>query len=60
MSVRKLKYCADNEWRELRTANILNFQRTIKEAYDLNSRGDRNYPWLPEGWGKTVETTTAK
>jgi hypothetical protein len=39
---------------------VLNFQRKIKEAFEPNSLGDRNYPWLPEGWGKTVETTTAK
>jgi hypothetical protein len=38
---------------------VLNFQRKIKEAFDPNSLGDRNYPWLPEGWGETpsaVET----
>jgi hypothetical protein len=39
---------------------VLNFQRKIKEAFDPNSLGDRNYPWLPEGWGKEVETTTTK
>lgn len=33
---------------------VLNFQRKIKEAFDPNSLGDRNYPWLPEGWGKTA------
>ena len=31
---------------------MFNFQRKIKQAYDPNSLGDRNYPWLPEGWGK--------
>ena len=31
---------------------VMNFQRKIKEAFDPNSLGDRNYPWLPEGWGK--------
>lgn len=30
---------------------VLNFQRKIKEAFDPNGLGDRNYPWLPEGWG---------
>ena len=31
---------------------VLNFQRKIKEAFDPNALGDRNYPWLPEGWGE--------
>jgi hypothetical protein len=31
---------------------VFNFQRKIKEAFDPNALGDRNYPWLPENWGK--------
>jgi hypothetical protein len=31
---------------------VFEFQRKIKEAFDPNGLGDRNYPWLPEGWGK--------
>ncbi len=34
---------------------IFNFQRKIKEVFDPNSLGDRNYPWLPEGWGQAHE-----
>ena len=33
---------------------VFNFNRQIKQAYDPNSLGDRNYPWLPEGWGKAA------
>jgi hypothetical protein len=39
---------------------VLDFQRKIKEAFDPNGLGDRNYPWLPEGWGKEAKTTTPK
>ncbi|MBK8595370.1 MAG: FAD-binding oxidoreductase [Holophagales bacterium] len=40
---------------------VLNFQRKIKEAFDPNGLGDRNYPWLPEGWGqqKTIAAGSA-
>jgi hypothetical protein len=38
---------------------VLNFQRKIKEEFDPNSLGDRNYPWLPEGWGMSSAATTA-
>ena len=38
---------------------IFNFQRKIKEAFDPNNLGDRNYPWLPEGWGQTAKTAEA-
>jgi len=31
---------------------VLHFQRKIKEAFDPNSLGDRNYPWLPKGMGQ--------
>jgi hypothetical protein len=30
---------------------VYHFQRKIKEALDPNKVGDRNYLWLPEGWG---------
>jgi hypothetical protein len=33
---------------------VFDFQRKIKEAFDPNGLGDRNYPWLPEGWGKSA------
>ncbi|MGA3128132.1 MAG: FAD-binding oxidoreductase [Candidatus Korobacteraceae bacterium] len=36
---------------------ILDFQRKIKEAFDPNDLGDRNYPWLPEGWGQKAHAT---
>ncbi len=36
---------------------VFNFNRKIKEAYDPNSLGDRNYPWLPEGWGQKAKET---
>jgi hypothetical protein len=36
---------------------IFNFQRKIKAAFDPNSLGDRNYPWLPEGWGQAGTKT---
>jgi hypothetical protein len=39
---------------------VLDFQRKIKDTFDPNSLGDRNYPWLPEGWGQTPGTTAAK
>jgi glycolate oxidase len=29
---------------------VIKFQSKIKEAFDPNSLGDRNYPTLPEGW----------
>jgi len=29
---------------------VIRFQGKIKEAFDPNSLGDRNYPTLPEGW----------
>jgi hypothetical protein len=35
---------------------VLDFQRKIKEAFDPNYLGDRNYQWLPEGWGQTKNT----
>lgn len=31
---------------------VYHFQRKIKEALDPNQVGDRNYLWLPDGWGK--------
>ncbi len=31
---------------------VLKFQTKIKEAFDPNALGDRNYQWLPEGWGQ--------
>jgi len=31
---------------------VLNFQTKIKEAFDPNSLGDRNYQFLPPGWGE--------
>jgi len=31
---------------------VLDFQRKIKEAFDPNGLGDRNYQWLPEKWGR--------
>ena len=31
---------------------VLDFQRKIKDAFDPNYLGDRNYQWLPEGWGQ--------
>ena len=39
---------------------VLDFQRKIKETFDPNSLGDRNYQWLPEGWGEAPGTTAAK
>jgi hypothetical protein len=39
---------------------VLDFQRRFKDAVDPNYLGDRNYQWLPEGWGQTLETTQAK
>ncbi len=39
---------------------VLNFQRKIKEALDPNGLGDRNYPWIPEGWGKEKPIVTAE
>jgi hypothetical protein len=33
---------------------VFDFQRKIKETFDPNGLGDRNYPWLPEGWGKSA------
>jgi len=30
----------------------LDFQRKIKEAFDPNCLGDRNYQWIPEKWGQ--------
>ncbi len=33
---------------------VLRFQSKIKEAFDPNSLGDRNYQWLPEGWGQAA------
>jgi hypothetical protein len=38
---------------------VLNFQRKIKEAFDPNSLGDRNYPWLPESWGQEAVVAAA-
>ena len=37
---------------------VLKFQTKIKEAFDPNGLGDRNYQWLPEGW-KPSETAKA-
>jgi hypothetical protein len=37
---------------------VLNFQRKIKEAFDPNSLGDRNYPWLPEDWATKRDNPT--
>jgi hypothetical protein len=31
---------------------VFDFQRKIKEAVDPNALGDRNYAWLPKGWGQ--------
>jgi hypothetical protein len=40
---------------------IFNFQRKIKAEFDPNNLGDRNYQWLPEGWGqKETKAKTAK
>jgi hypothetical protein len=36
---------------------VFNFNRKIKEAFDPNSLGDRNYPWLPEGWRQKTKAT---
>jgi glycolate oxidase len=33
---------------------VFNFQRKFKEAVDPNELGDRNYVWLPEGWGEAT------
>jgi hypothetical protein len=49
-----------DEWAKAPQQYVFNFQRKIKEAFDPNSLGDRNYPWLPEGWGKAKETKAAK
>jgi glycolate oxidase len=37
---------------------VLNFQRKFKEVFDPNKLGDRNYPWLPEGWGESGDKRT--
>jgi hypothetical protein len=29
---------------------VLDFQTKIKEAFDPNGLGDRNYQWLPPEW----------
>jgi len=39
---------------------VLDFQRKIKDAFDPNYLGDRNYQWLPEGWGQAPETAANK
>ena len=31
---------------------VLHFQRKIKESFDPNALGDRNYPWLPKCMGQ--------
>jgi hypothetical protein len=37
---------------------VLDFQRKIKQAFDPNYLGDRNYQWLPEGWGQSSSAST--
>jgi hypothetical protein len=37
---------------------VLNFQRKLKEVFDPNQLGDRNYPWLSEGWGESDDKRT--
>jgi hypothetical protein len=44
-----------NDFAKMPQQFVLNFQRKIKEAFDPNSLGDRNYPWLPEGWGEKAK-----
>jgi hypothetical protein len=39
---------------------VLNFQPQIKEVFDPNGLGDRNYPWLPETWGESADKAAAK
>ncbi len=34
---------------------ILNFQTKIKDAFDPNYLGDRNYQWIPPGWGQKAD-----
>jgi hypothetical protein len=38
---------------------VLDFQRKIKDAFDPNYLGDRNYQWLPEGWGLAPPTAAS-
>ena len=38
---------------------VLNFQRKIKQAFDPNSLGDRNYPWLPECYAEKSKAVGA-
>ena len=44
-------------WAKMPQQFIFNFQRKIKEAFDPNFLGDRNYQWLPEGWGQKTEAS---
>lgn len=47
-------------WSKMPQQFIFNFQRKIKAAFDPNGLGDRNYQWVPEGWGESAKKTTAK
>jgi hypothetical protein len=47
-------------WAKMPQQFIFNFQRKIKEAFDPNNLGDRNYQWLPEGWGKKDKASTTE
>ncbi len=47
-------------WAKMPQQFIFNFQRKIKEAFDPNGLGDRNYQYLPEGWGQKAKPDTAK
>jgi hypothetical protein len=38
---------------------VLKFQTKIKEAFDPNSLGDRNYQWLPSAMGAKADAQTA-
>jgi hypothetical protein len=38
---------------------VLKFQTKIKEAFDPNSLGDRNYQWLPSAMGTDTDAKTA-
>ena len=46
-------------WAKMPQQFIFDFQRKIKAEFDPNNLGDRNYQWLPEGWGQTAKTADA-
>jgi hypothetical protein len=52
---RQIAWSDEEVWNALAASPqpfVFNFQRKIKEAVDPNYLGDRNYAWLPEGWGE--------